>query len=319
MQRLGAFLLGPAALFGLVSHGFSGAATALVAVMGVTSGIAIAAREAGSGVEHTSQRVGGAVAAVACFSSVASGGWSTGWLWGVAGYLLGMIVCAILAKVTGAFGSDGQVTTRKPDERKGMNRFDAETERKPWRAAGVHEIGGLPGFPFSSHAAFVEAVRNREVAVGVEYPAARDLLGITTSKVANLLMLGITWLPFLLALASVPLGLYQRDWLVLGGLFSSPLALILVSPYSPLSKVVFRFSAVACVSILLVGHFATGLHWVVFCFAVSILALTYLNSFAWRSAQSAALESEAFASYLFKSNNLFIRDSSDKIHSARAA
>jgi hypothetical protein len=83
MQKLGAFLAGPALIFGFLTEGLAGAATAVIAVIGVSSALAIAAKERGSGVEHWSQRVGGGVAAVTCLVAVLWGGWETGWLWGL--------------------------------------------------------------------------------------------------------------------------------------------------------------------------------------------------------------------------------------------
>ena len=106
MQALAALLLLPAA-----QAGFAGVLTALVALVGVGSGLAISAGEYGTGVQPsgamaTAQRLGGRVAAIASLAGCFYGGWRFGWAWGVGGYVLG-IVCALgLALAGGGFRSE---------------------------------------------------------------------------------------------------------------------------------------------------------------------------------------------------------------------
>ncbi len=111
MQALAALLLLPAAIYGYMQAGFAGVLTALVALVGVGSGLAISAGEHGTGVQPsgamaTAQRLGGRVAAIASLAGCFYGGWRFGWAWGVGGYVLG-IVCALgLALASGGFRSE---------------------------------------------------------------------------------------------------------------------------------------------------------------------------------------------------------------------
>ena len=80
--------------YGFAAGGLVGALTGLVAALGVGSGLAISAAEQGTDVEgagplRTAQRIGGILAAAGCLAGVIRGGWSTGWLWGIGGYLAG--------------------------------------------------------------------------------------------------------------------------------------------------------------------------------------------------------------------------------------
>ena len=111
MPALAAFLMLPFTIYGYVQAGFSGALTGFVAVVAVGSGVAIAAAEPGTGVEHsgsvaTSQRLGGSLAAIAALAGCYFGGWVFGWAGGVVGYVLGIVGALCLAFVSGAGRSD---------------------------------------------------------------------------------------------------------------------------------------------------------------------------------------------------------------------
>jgi hypothetical protein len=92
------FLIG----FGVAAGGWRGGLTGLIASIGVGSGLAILRAEGGTGVAEINpaarraQRSGGLVAAVACLAGVFYGGWTFGWLWGLGGYLAGMVVAVAL-------------------------------------------------------------------------------------------------------------------------------------------------------------------------------------------------------------------------------
>ena len=93
----GLFLMG----FGFSRGGWLGAFTGFVSAVGIGSGLAIARGEDGTEVAEAnsnmgrSQRVGGIVAAAFCLAGSWYGGWDRGWLWGVGGYLAGMLSTVI--------------------------------------------------------------------------------------------------------------------------------------------------------------------------------------------------------------------------------
>ena len=102
MQALAAFLMLPAAIYGYVQAGLSGALTGFVAVVAVGSSVAISAAELGTGVAHsgslaTWQRLGGGLAAIAAIAGCYFGGWESGWAWGAGGYVLGIVITFCLA------------------------------------------------------------------------------------------------------------------------------------------------------------------------------------------------------------------------------
>jgi hypothetical protein len=110
MQSLGAFLLLPAAIYGFVRGGWAGALTGLVTVLAIGSGLAIFLAEPGTGVEESPrplpQRFGGMVAAVATLGGAVHGGWRSGWLWGAAGFLLGLVVALGVGALSGRVRPD---------------------------------------------------------------------------------------------------------------------------------------------------------------------------------------------------------------------
>jgi hypothetical protein len=80
--------------YGWEANGLAGAATALVGVIGVGSGLIIALN--GPGTEGrgsvpltTSQRWGGAFASLGVIVGLNYGGWQSGWMWGAVGYFSG--------------------------------------------------------------------------------------------------------------------------------------------------------------------------------------------------------------------------------------
>ena len=80
--------------YGYGMAGVLGSLSGLVAVIGVGSGLAIAASKSGTGVAasggmRTVQRIGGFLAAGACLAGTVWGGWTAGWLWGLGGYIAG--------------------------------------------------------------------------------------------------------------------------------------------------------------------------------------------------------------------------------------
>jgi hypothetical protein len=106
MQSLGGLLLLPLGIYGFVTEGIPGALTAIVMVLGIGSGVAIAFAESGTGVNVATrmevfQRLGGAIAAAGVLAGGIYGGWRLGWAWAGGAYLVAVIVsfgAAALAK-----------------------------------------------------------------------------------------------------------------------------------------------------------------------------------------------------------------------------
>lgn len=192
-------------------------------------------------------------------------------------------------------------------------------EEQLWSQAGVRRIVDVRGFPFPSYDALRAAVMNREAQLGIEYAAARDLVRITKSPAAALLILAMTGMTPLLALASLLLPFLTGNWWALGGAPSSFLGQFLANPYNPakpLTKVILAGTLLHLAVNQSVLHGAT---WISFCFAASVVNLWVLNRLAWAWAHAGVLQSEALAALLFKTRNLHIRDSSGTIHNAEPA
>ena len=102
MQGL-AFIVGLLAIgYGYHMAGFLGSMTGLFTSVGVGSGLAVALAESGTGVaasgfKRTAQRIGGFIAAGACLTGAIWGGWTVGWLWGLGGYLAGVVSGVVFA------------------------------------------------------------------------------------------------------------------------------------------------------------------------------------------------------------------------------
>jgi hypothetical protein len=224
-------------------------------------------------------------------------------------------------------------------------------EKQLWARAGVSRIAEIRGFPFPSHAALKAAVATDEAQLGIEYAAARGLVRISKSHVAALLILGLSWVTPLLALASVILPFATGNWWALGGAPSAFIGQLLANPhlpgkaliglavigamqhvaftrtilqpvldrlrphsYDPTKSVIKLAVAGAILHVAFARSILEGTTWISFCFAVSAIALWVLNRLAWRWAHDAVLASEAFAAYLFGTRNLHIRDKGGKMH-----
>lgn len=59
-----------------------------------------------------------------------------------------------------------------------------------------------------------------------------------------------------------------------------------------------------------------GATWISFCLALSAITLGVLNRLAWTLAHAATLHAEAVAAFLFKTQNLYIRDRQGKMQDA---
>lgn len=192
-------------------------------------------------------------------------------------------------------------------------------EEQLWSRAGVCRIVDVRGFPFPSHDAMREAVMRREAQLGIEYAAARDLVRVTKSPAAGVLILAMTWLTPLLALASLVLPFITGNWWALGGAPSSFLGQFLANPYNPAKPLTKVILAATLLHLIVAQSVLHGAAWISFCFAASVVNLWVLNRLAWKWAHAGVLQSEALAALLFKTRNLHIRDRSGTIHDAQPA
>lgn len=197
-----------------------------------------------------------------------------------------------------------------------MMNITPSVEEQLWARAGVSRIADIRGFPFSSYDAFKAAVRKGDAQLGIEYAAARDLVRVTKSPAAGLLVLGLSWVTPLLAFASLVLPFSTGNWWALGGAPSSFLGQFLANPYNPAKVVTKVILAGALLHLAVNRSILHGATWISFCFAMSAITLWVLNRLAWTWAHTAALHSEALAAVLFKSHNLHIRDRQGNIHNA---
>src|SRR6187401_851808 len=110
-------LAGVAALIltgvGFALGGLLGALTGVVVTIAVGSGLAIAGAEAGTGTappgrSRMIQRVGGLAAAVLSLGGAVVGGWRWGWAWALGGYLVAMMLVAIVGSLTGRLSEADQ-------------------------------------------------------------------------------------------------------------------------------------------------------------------------------------------------------------------
>jgi len=192
-----------------------------------------------------------------------------------------------------------------------------EVEQRLWAAAGVSRISDIAGFPLPNYDALKTTVANGQAQLGVEYAAARDLVRITKSPSAAMLILALSFVMPALAFGSLILAFLTWNWWALGGVVSSFLGQMFANPYNPLKRLGKLLVAGALLHVVVAQSVVHGTAWVSFSFAVSAIALWTLNHLAWRWAHEAALASEAFAAHLFKTHNLHIRDNHGKIHDAR--
>lgn len=193
-----------------------------------------------------------------------------------------------------------------------------EVQQTFWAAAGVSQISDIPEFPLPNHPALKAAVASGEVQLGIEYAAARELAHITKSKVAGAVLLALAWVMPVFAVGSLIVAFFTGNWWALGGVISSFLGQMSVNPYNPAKRLGWVLVVAALVHVIVAQSFVQGVTWVSFSFAASAIALWMLNRLAWTWAHEAALASEAFAAYLFKTRNLHIRDSQGILHSVHA-
>ena len=97
---------------GYARGGILGLLTGFVLAVGGGSGLAIAFAEQGTDVSEANvrmrraQRLGGLVAALGCGLGAYYGGWPRGWLWGLGGYIVGIVAALIIGAATGALRPD---------------------------------------------------------------------------------------------------------------------------------------------------------------------------------------------------------------------
>ncbi|MEX2492741.1 MAG: hypothetical protein WD425_13370 [Nitrospirales bacterium] len=192
-----------------------------------------------------------------------------------------------------------------------------EIEKELWTKAEVSRITDIPGFPFQNYNALIDAVTAGDARIGIEYSAARELVTISKSASASALILALSWVMPALAIGSVVVALVTGNWWALGGVVSSFLGQTFANPYIPVKGLGKLLVAGALIHILFAQSIIEGFTWVSFSFAVSAVALYTWNGLAWKWAIEAALASEAFAAYLFKTNNLHIIDNQGKFHDAQ--
>lgn len=191
-----------------------------------------------------------------------------------------------------------------------------DAEKQLWARAGVSRIVDIRGFPYPNHDAFKAAVARGDAQLGIEYAAARDLVRTTKSPAAAVLVLGLSWVTPLLALASLVLPFASGNWWALGGAPSSFLGQFLANPYNPAKPLTKVMLAGALLHLAVNRSILHGAAWISFCFAISAITLWVWNRLAWTWAHAAALHSEALAALLFKTRNLHIRDRQGNIHDA---
>lgn len=193
-----------------------------------------------------------------------------------------------------------------------------EVQQRLWATAGVTKISDIPGFPLPNHSALKASVVSGKVQLGIEYKAARDLANITKSKGAYALLLALAWVTPALVVSSIIVAFVTGNWWALGGVVSSFLGWLFANPYNPAKRLGQVLVVAALLYVVYAQSIVQGVAWVCFSFAASDMSLWILNRLAWTWASEAALTSEAFAAYLFKTHNLHIRDSQGTEHNARA-
>jgi len=120
-----------------------------------------------------------------------------------------------------------------------------------------------------------------------------------------------------LVIGSVVVAFVTGNWWALGGVVSSFLGQTIANPYLPAKNLGRLLVAGAMLHVVVSQSIIQGGTWISFSFAVSAVALWTLNHLTWKWAHEAALASEAFASHLFKTHNLHIRDIHGTIHDAQ--
>ena len=196
--------------------------------------------------------------------------------------------------------------------------MNKESEACLFKTAGVSAIQQCENFPFSDYREFVRAVAEGDASIGIEYGPARQAICITKGKGADYLVAGISWLPLLLAGASVVVAVMWWHWAFLLGVPAALVGTIIASPYNPLRRI-FHWVAFMAVFYILYSHKPTHpLDWTALCYAISFGAVAFINFCAWRWAHQAAMESEAVAALLFVKGYMHIRDSSGNSHSSPA-
>jgi hypothetical protein len=192
----------------------------------------------------------------------------------------------------------------------------AEVEQRLWASAQASQIADIEGFPLPSHAALKAAVASGAAQLGVEFTAARNLAGISKSPGGAALIHGLSLVCPALAIGSIVIAFVTGNWWSLFGVVASFLGQILANPYIPARNLWKILVAAALLHVVTAASITSGLTWVSFAFAVSVISVRVLNGLAWRWAHDAAVSSEAFAAYLFRTRNLHIRDASGTMHDA---
>ncbi len=192
------------------------------------------------------------------------------------------------------------------------------TDQEFWRAAEVRAISEIPGFPFESHRALIEAVRNGHALLGVEHATAVNLAHVTASAARAYLLLAMMGLPFLIAIVgSIILPFTHGNWLAFLGLITAPAGMFLATPYMPLKGALFGLSIGALFYSLAAGPVVGGFRWALFSFGASYLFTRGGRRLARDWALDAVLRSEALAAYLYKAGKLYIQDSNGVMHSRK--
>lgn len=189
-------------------------------------------------------------------------------------------------------------------------------ESNLWKTAGVQSLSELTDFPFPSHAEFVTAFRKGIVSVGIEYHAARTLANVTKSQSAAYVLLGLSWIPFLLVPTSISVALLTHTWLLLLGIPASLVGMMMASPYSPLHGGAFLGSLASLGYCLVSGTVLTMSTWLAFTFSIAYFTVRIMNRTAWNWALRALLDSEALTAFLWKNSYLHVKKngSEDRPH-----
>lgn len=190
-----------------------------------------------------------------------------------------------------------------------------------WEAAGRRRLADMAGFPFAGHSALRDAVASGQASLGIEFAAARDTAHFTRSYGAYYFILGLMWVPLLLSFLSVGRAIQVGRWGPLGGLITAIVGFVWAGAALAIRAIARANTiaiAVAAILTLSQGTPNTTLGWAAGCFILSSLAPRFASRIAWSWAHRAVLESEEYATWLFATRNLHIRDAQGRIHDFQA-
>ena len=186
-----------------------------------------------------------------------------------------------------------------------------EFERELLRVLEWKKLSEVPNCPVASFSDLLNGVNAGSFFVSVDYVAANTFALTSSSPFFSLASVLISWVPYLVAVASLPTAYLVGDLWVVAGVPLSLIAMFISTPVNPARRVASIIGVLSVVGLLWFGyHYAMTPTILCLSYAVSFSAIRFLYFLNSRRLTRAALDSEPILLWLLENRHLCVLNTS---------